>query len=473
MPAATARGQSGQALVLFTILVTGMIAIAAIVFDGAAALVVRRTLQNSADAAALAGANLIQSGDPRGCSGNSSSSPRPVVLNAVQAALAVNLAGVPIDSTTITCPGGYQDYAVRVELEAPSVSFFGGFLGHGDFTASASATAVNGGLTASKFSVVELNPYNAGWGQGRGCPSVLFSGGPTVVFDGSLQINSACPASQGGGLGTNGNSATITFNNGAQARIVGGYSPGVLTISPRPLTSQPSLRDPLAGLPPLPVSGLPVRRNGRLVINNQSLILEPGVYRGGIQLRNSSQAFLRPGIYVLDGGGLDVGAQASVYTIRATGSSSSSTTWGTDCPASACGVLIYSTGGSTLGPITVGAGATVQLRPYSPSFDGTGANVREYENLLIWQDRNPVPTASYSQPRVTLNGGGDVELVGTVYAPSAEVYLTGGSGGSGGSSVDVTLQFISWDLQIQGNSSFHFIYQSEHFAKPLEYGLVE
>ena len=41
----------------------------------------------------------------------------------------------------------------------------------------------------------------------------------------------------------------------------------------------------------------------------------PGVYRGGIQLRNSSVALLRPGIYVLDGGGIDVGAQASFCSI--------------------------------------------------------------------------------------------------------------------------------------------------------------
>ena len=56
--------------------------------------------------------------------------------------------------------------------------------------------------------------------------------------------------------------------------------------------------------------------------------------------------------------------------------------------------------------------------------------------------------------------------------PGAEVFMTGGSGGSGGGT-DLTLQFIAWDLQIQGNSSFHFFYQSNHFTSPPDYGLIK
>jgi hypothetical protein len=72
---------------------------------------------------------------------------------------------------------------------------------------------------------------------------------------------------------------------------------------------------------------------------------------------------------------------------------------------------------------------------------------------------------------VQLNGGGSVDLSGTVYAPSALVQVGGGSGGSGGGT-DVTLQFITWDLSFQGNSTFYFHYQEEFFAKPTDYGLI-
>jgi hypothetical protein len=74
---------------------------------------------------------------------------------------------------------------------------------------------------------------------------------------------------------------------------------------------------------------------------------------------------------------------------------------------------------------------------------------------------------------VALSGGGSVNISGTVYAPSAAVTMGGGSGGSGGSSTDITLQFISWDITFSGNSSFHFYYQSDAFARPADYGLIK
>jgi hypothetical protein len=83
-----------------------------------------------------------------------------------------------------------------------------------------------------------------------------------------------------------------------------------------------------------------------------------------------------------------------------------------------------------------------------------------------------VPTSSYAQPEVQLSGGGTVDLSGTVYAPSAKVTLNGGSGGSGGAT-DVTLQFVSWDLELGGTSSFIFRYRTEKFAKPTDYGLIK
>ena len=55
--------------------------------------------------------------------------------------------------------------------------------------------------------------------------------------------------------------------------------------------------------------------------------------------------------------------------------------------------------------------------------------------------------------------------------PGALVSMTGGSGGSGGGT-DLTLQIICWDLQIQGNSSFHFYYRNDGFTARPGYGLV-
>jgi Flp pilus assembly protein TadG len=456
--------QRGQVLPLFAVGMATMVLMATLLFDGAQALVVRRRLQSAADAAAMAAANTLLADSIEGCSAGTGATPKEPVRQAAMAALEANSRGLDIDTVEVECALGYGTHAVRVTLEADSPSFF-----MGGMHVSASGTALNGQVSTGKYSVIELNPYNPSWSKNNGCPSVLFSGGPSVLFEGSLQANSGCPAGSGGAMGTNGNAATVTFTNGADARLVGGFVQGPLVITPPPRTNQPAVADPLRALPP--PEGLPVRSTSRLVLNNESLVLDPGVYLGGIQLKNKSQAYLHPGIYVLDGGGLDLGAQAAMFSIDSSRTTTSIETWARDC-TSACGVLLHNTGtASTFGPISVGAGATLLLKPYQPRI--SAPSVSAYMNLLIWQSLTPVTTSSWSQPPITLNGGGKVDVSGTIYAPSAQVYLTGGSGGSGGSTVDLTLQFISWDLQIQGNSRFNFYYRSEAFAKPFAYGLVE
>ncbi len=462
----------GQIIPLFALALVAMLAMGALLFDGAHALQLHRRIQDAADAAALAGANVIQSGTIRTCSGSTTSTtPRTDVVTAITNSVTANLPGYtgPI---TVTCAPGWKNYAVQVALGTTAPTFLGGVIGIRSLPVGASATALYGQMVGTKFSVVMLDPYNPTWKSGiNGCPSVLFSGGPTVQFDGAIQIDSACPAGYGGALGTNGTAATISFAPGMSAHIVGGYSPSALTITPTPQTGQPYVKDPLDGLPVMTIPSTVSSKT--LVLNNQTQVLGPGRYIGGIQLKNKSVAILTPGIYYLDGGGLDVGAQASVFSVASGVTTSSVSTWPTDCPATTCGVLIYNTGtSSTLSPITVGAGATVELRPYigvtSPD---------PYQGLLVWQYKGDattgtLPSPTYQQPAVTLNGGGTVNLSGTVYAPSAQVFMTGGSGGSGGG-VDLTLQFIAWDLQIQGNSSFHFYYNSDTFAKPFDYGLVQ
>jgi hypothetical protein len=122
-----------------------------------------------------------------------------------------------------------------------------------------------------------------------------------------------------------------------------------------------------------------------------------------------------------------------------------------------------------MGQISVGAGSTLRLRAYDDrAMGGVGF---EYRNLLIWQDGTPAPSSLDPQPIVQLNGGGNVEISGTVYAPGAKVLMGGGSGGTGGS-VNLLLQFIAWDLEMSGNSSFNFMYSDSEFARPKDYGLV-
>jgi hypothetical protein len=472
------RSQRGQILPLFVFSLVALLAVSALLIDGAFTYVQRRRLQDAGDAAALSASNYIQSvgGSCSATFGPPPGPPRPEVRDAVLASIAANVPGFPTSDVFITCPTEWLNIGVRVELRKAGTNFLASSIGLGPLGVATTSTAINGRVNNGVWSIVLLNPWQPTWPQAaRGCPSLLLSGGPTVIFDGSVYVDSACPAGNGGALGTNGGAATLTMNNGAQIRLVGGYNPGSLAISPPPATGQPYFADPLAWLPAMPWSTFAVRSNSKLVLNNTTQILQPGIYRGGIELRNSSIALLRPGIYVFDGGGLSVGAQASICSMPASGTPSDCSNWSSVCQDANCGVLFFNRGtasGSTaMGQIQISAGAVVKLKAYEER--AMGGAFSDYQNLLLWQDASPAATGSYRQPVVWLNGGGNLDVSGTIYAPQALVHLGGTSGGGGGGAVDLTVQFIVWDFEIQGNASFHFFYGSNEFVIPKEYGLVQ
>jgi hypothetical protein len=479
-----ARGrQSGQILPLFALSMVVILAIGALLLDGASMLVTRRHLQNAGDAAALAAANTLQKdGSTRVCtaSGSPPGAARADIIAAAQASIATNWPNFPTANISVTCPDGWDNQAVQVALNIKANSYLGGAIGYSAPNVATTSTAVNGQVAGSTYSVLLLDPstdaQRSSWPNGRkGCPSMQISGGPTIQFDGSVMIDSACPAASGGALAANGGSATVTIASGKSINMVGGYNLGSLSLSQTPNTGVPAVADPLITLQS--VGTLTTQAPVRLVLSNQTQVLSPGRYIGGIQLKNSSIALLRPGIYVMDGGGLDIGAQASFCSISeaAAATATNCGNFATDCPDTSCGVLIVNRSVlGVMGQVSVGAGATLKLRAYDDR-SISGGGTFEYRNLLLWQEATPPATlaSTTAQEVVALQGGGSVDISGTVYAPQAKVQMGGGSGGSGGSTTNVTLQFIAWDLEMYGNSAFHFAYSNTDFARPKDYGLVK
>jgi hypothetical protein len=488
--------QRGQILVLFVVSLVAMFAMLGLLLDGGHALALRRQLQDAGDAGALAAVNgLLSSGSSAGCSATAGppvGATRSSIINAARAAVHASLPNLPNASIAVSCVDGQGNSAVQVNLNSQSPGFFGGILGMHGFQVGTTSQAINGKSISTKFSVVELDRSNAGYPNGyRGCPSLLFSGSNTVIFDGSVQVDSACTLSDGGALSSNGSSATVQVNNGGTINLVGAYQQRALTIIPTPQENQPYVKDPLLWLPPIQWSSwTPTstwrRATSKTIQNGGVAVYDPGYYLGGIELRSDAIAYLRPGIYVFTDaasgdGGLQIGSQASVYSVPATATTTwDPTTWAASCTTSNCGVLLFNTGmtsSALSGPmkdnISVGAGANMKLRPYLDSVDPTPGKDDSYNNLLIWQDAIPVPGPSYAQPKISLSGGGQLNMSGTLYAPSAIVEMGGNSGGAGGDSVDVTMQFISWDLQFSGNIGFHFFYSSDAFPKLKDYGLIK
>lgn len=494
------RHESGQVLLIFAFAFVVIVMMLGLLFDAGQALALRRELKNASDAAAMAAANVVQV-TPKGCSataGPPPGLPRASVIAAAKASVALNLPGYDLSKVVVTCVQSADalNSAVSVQLGLESATFFGSIFGQGPLAVNAKSSALNGSKITGQFSVVLLDPYNATWHSSyRGCPSFLLNGGPTLTFESTIYVDSACSLANGGAFSTTGNSAMVTFvsvppNPPSAMRIVGEYKPQALTITPAPLEHQAYKPDPFLYIqnePPGLIPGgltLKVQSSAQKSINSSTpALLLPGIYRGGIKLGAQALVYLAPGIYVMDGGGFFANAGAQVYGVPdgINPATYNPATW--SCLPANCGILLYNTGtasGATKwGPITVGAGATFKVRSYNPDADTTKLSNNTayvpdpvYKNFLIWQSRTPVPFSNtVVQQDLTLAGGGAVFMAGTVYAPNAKVLMTGGAGGSSGG--DLTLQFVAWDLELKGNSNFYFHYDSQQFPELLDYGLIE
>jgi hypothetical protein len=132
-----------------------------------------------------------------------------------------------------------------------------------------------------------------------------------------------------------------------------------------------------------------VKSNGTLNINSiLPIILQPGIYKGGINITGLSVVTMLPGIYVMDGGGFQVSKLASVVGLE---------------------TMIYNTSISQpAGPVTFDTTSVVTL---VPPLSGT------FQGFSIFQDR------SLANP-VSLTGHGVTAITGTIYAPAAPLSLT-------------------------------------------------
>jgi hypothetical protein len=436
---------------------------------------------------------------------------------------------------TVTCStnADYAGRAVVVSLTGTSAAYFGPV----SLDVATSSTAMNGQTGHGDFSVALLDPSNPNWRANRnGCPSFLINGGPTVTFEGSIFVDSTCLRSENtnAAMKAVNNSFQMLMVNNSTIRVAGEIAAGTGShITPSPVEkARPIQPDPLSGLvkpcnavdpatnclgtnatlPSVNMSG-----TGTGICKNQDpCIITPGTYSNGIQAGGGGNipntVLMRPGVYVIRGNGLTLkSASGRIFSIPAGNSSTGYTNaqakadfsnsktqlqvsqqWMSVCPtptvanpeSSTCGVMIYNAPSSATSnwntnndQIKVGAQGIFQVRAYNPDQDTIVANrtlFRSYKNISIWQARNPAPSGSGStQPNIVMNGGACVTLSGTVYAPGALVDFGGGSCGSGGGDDKITMQFICWDLTLEGNNAFYFQYQKDWFAQPTTYGLVQ
>lgn len=471
-------GERGQVLAIFAGGLVAIIAIAALVFDTGQSLLDRRTQQNAADAAALAGARHIPS-NPGNFQGVCD--PLPTFLPA-QRACEVAIANGFVHGVNSTVevkipPGPESVFSnlpgyIQVQIGSTRSSFFSGVLGLTTHTTGALGVARNAAANSLPYSLLSLNP------SGCGVTKITGSPGSSVAVNGAIHVDSNCASA----LLVSGNGAVDAPTCdivGAMQTSGGGrngcllYNPGV-QVSGDPLRDLPAppvpsvlgrfekitTRNPPASCPNGGAVTEAVRNNPQTctfggAFNGHVYRMYPGYYPGGLQL-NAGTFYMEPGIYWIAGGGWSMNGGNLIAVAS-----------GTTTPGG--GVLIYNSEESTFSTecaanpgFNAGCFGSLSWQGGGVTINVRAITTTRYAGMVMFQDRRN------AQP-LSINGASsNLTVSGTIYAPAALVSVNGSS------SAAVAAQIISYDFQVNGSGgALAITYESGGLFKLEGVGLVE
>jgi hypothetical protein len=339
------RSESGQVLVIVSLIIVTLIACTALASDVGFLRNLRRQMQTAADAAAIAGAREIFSGnDGEVNTAAATDATTNGFTNGVNA-VTVTINNPPTNSSYSNINGNAQDVEVIINKAQPT--FFMRAMGISTVNVAARSVA---GPENSPYCVYLLSP--------NASPSLNLLSLGTIQASCGLVVDSTS------------NSAIqdfLVFINDTSTGVVGGISGFNFLFTPTPVTGIAPIGDPLAALAqPTPGSCL---AGGPFNFNVGLHNLNPGTYCGGIQVAGSAELVLQPGTYILDGGGLSM-VGASI--IQGTG-----------------GVTFFNTGNAAA------YNATTNPTGYAPinmtGFQGVdlvAPTTGNYAGILFMQDRN-------------------------------------------------------------------------------------
>ncbi len=428
------KRQAGQALIMVTFSLSVMLGMIGLSVDLGWSYYRRQAAQTAAESAALAASLATMTNTTITCSNSvcqaATACPAnptgPPANNIASGCLYAKANGfvnagqqtVQIASnltTPPTAPGVSALYWVTATITEQNSQLFSGMLGNhtfGSILAQATAGVFQGSVSNC---VYVLDPHAS---------SALFVQGSSTLLTTScgVYVNSNSASS----ITVNGNghvNAAVIDSVGGYATCTNGqdcfYYDPTATFPRLPLTSQPTVTDPYASLPAPSYSGCGTFPNGSasaLTISQGSQTLGPGVYCGGINVQGNAQVTLGSGVYILNGGGLQLlSANATV-----TGS----------------GVMFYNTAnGQSYGPVVFSGQPNVNL---TAPVSGT------YAGVLFYQDRTITSTSQN-----VINGASNPNMVGSFYFPTTPLLITGGS-----NTTPFHGRLVSRTLQINGNGMF-------------------
>lgn len=358
------QDKSGGVMVYTALALPMLLGVTGLSVDVSAWYMSKRITQAAADAAALSGAlSLHRLEDDSG-----------LTTAATEGASANGYDSSDGDVLIINNPptsGPYAGQANAVEaiIQRPANGFLSRVIFEDQVTVAARAVAV---ADTKNECVYGLSPTGT---------AVKASGGANVALPCGIMSNSTDPSS----LTTNGGGCITA----TKIKTAGGASGNC--INPGPATNMLPVSDPFVGMaPPSGFGGCDSNSNIR-VNNRDEVTLDPGVYCGKITVNNGGTLNFEPGLYVLDGAGLDI----------------SGTVTGED-------VTFYITEDSGQGDnISITSNADVTLS--APS-DG------EMPGVLFYQDRNSPSNINHN-----FTGQASVSLEGILYFPNQDLTFAGGS----------------------------------------------
>jgi hypothetical protein len=413
-------GERGQAVVLMALVAGVLLLTIGLAVDAGSLYVSRRTQQAAADAAAWAGAVDLYYGR----------SPSDAQDTAIADAFRNGFSTDPEVTVTAYAPPVSGPHAgdpkfVEVIIERQVRTTF--LQGAGGRFTLVRARAVGGAM-----------PF-----QSSHAIFALDRDGTTFTSNGNGGVRAT-----GGGIKINSDeddAGTAVGNGGVLAPYIhvgGGTSTsgGGAFFSPSPQSGLPPDADPFSTMPGPSIDGLPTFRNVRI---NGSETLDPGVYVGGITITSSGTAKLRPGTYVFKGGGIKISGGGVMEGVTPD-----------------TGVLLFNTHNNypgvpgTCGDIALAGNGKLDLR---------AQQFGPYAGILLWQDRA-------CTDELAISGNGTLTtLVGTVYAPTAYIKLSG----NGSTALTLDAQFISNKMDYAGNAALNLNWINTKVGRPMLPTLVE
>jgi len=535
-PTAWTRGETrGQVVPLTALLMVILLGVAALVIDLGFSWMLHRQEQNAADAAAVAAARHIDditgqtfdwvNGTAAAChyvQENGLFTDDPDCTAAIASGeLDINF---PPNARAGSFAGTIGRVQVIVSEQRPS--FFDGILGAGESTVTTQAVAarMRGENTTNSLHI--LDP--------EGCASLLLNGNPYIhiypgvgVTDpgGHVQINSNCGHASTADDACSNSDGALRID-GANANLfatkvnVVGACRTTQTDEPHGVLDEAAsfIGNPLEGMrfPAWDVtadgarcgaSGPITRATGAdangcgnnpmiwadaacpddpLTTEDESDIdcvtLSPGVYYGGWRITTNTRVNLQPGIYVLAGGGITIAGSGFLDSVDAAGSAAPVMIFNTDNPAAAA-VCPINNDARCQQNMDLTTNESLQLTgllrnaPCPPATSPTAPGC-PFGGMVIWYDGEGSQSAARSG-LVSISGGTELFLSGTVYAPYANVDLAGNSATNtnapacpAGADQVAAIQVISWTLEISGTGDLCMPYDPDGLFKRNEQGLV-